>query len=448
MFHNKKISFLLGLAVIGLVALGCNFPGRSSPTPRNSVVPETSSPAITLGETEIPPGIPQESPLPPKYGNLVVAYTSENDLFIWSMGEVTKLTDTGDVYNPRISPDGTLIAFLRPVDEFHLEIWAIRVDGTGEQRLVSVSDMDKIAGGVRDSNAVAVNPFSEFDWIPGTHRVAFTSQQIFQGPGLNLLNDLNIVDADSGEITNLFLSNWGGMFKFSPDGKRVAITQPDKIILSNIDGSEYFTALTYDPVTTYSEYRFYADPIWHQDGDFLMVSIPPVDPLAPPPQLTELWRLPVDKSPAELLGSVQAVAFFEQPIKFSPDLKRIAYIQEVGQPDQNLRELHLAANDGSGDWIYAKASPLIFLNWSTDSSHFAYTIGNDQETWIGSLAIEPQAMGPTFLGVQSLVWTDSDQFLFWQPNENAFELQLATINGGSTLLDTTYGEPPAYSFTP
>ncbi len=183
-----------------------------------------------------------------------------------------------------------MIAYLRPADDFHLEMWAIDVDGENERKLVSVADLDAIGGGVRDPSALAINPY-RFDWVPGTHQLAYNTHQVFQGPGLSLLNDLNLVEADTLQKTNLLLSGWGGEFFYSPDGSQIAIVQPDKVILANADGSDYRPVMNYPAVTTYSEYRYYASPVWAADGKSLRLALPPVDPLATPRQPTSLWRI-------------------------------------------------------------------------------------------------------------------------------------------------------------
>ncbi len=283
--------------------------------------------------------------------------------------------------------------------------------------------------------------------MPGTHQIGFTSQQVFQGPGLNLLNDFNLVEAESGEITNLFLSGWGGQFNFSPDGKQVALSQPDKILLANLDGSNYRSVLTYDAVTTYSEYRYYARPVWAPDSSYLMVALPPVDPLAKPAQPTELWRLEVDGAEPKMTGSIVAVPFQEQEVQFAPDLMRVAFLKETGMPDENKRELHLASIDGGGDWLYASGTPAMFFSWSPDAERFAYSVGLENELWFGSLEDPPQPGGSALMGAQSVEWVRQDQVLFWLLEGEAFELYLADLNGGLVLLDTAFNSRPYYSFT-
>ncbi len=337
---STRLRRYFALALIFAISLACNLPNPGE----KPLQPSQTPPSISTGEISTPLAVngtaaplnSAQNPILPTMtaGDLIIAYTNSENLYLWSQGGPKLLTQRGDVHFPQISPDGKEIAFLRTADDFHLEIWAVHVDGTNERRLVSVTDMDAIGGGVRDLAAVAVNPY-RVRWVPGKNQIAFNSNQVFQGPGLNLLNDLNLVDADTGQIQNLLLSGWGGEFNFSPDGTKVVISQPDQLILTNADGSNYRKVLTYDLVTTYSEYRYYAMPVWSPDGTYLMVALPPIDPLAQPIQPTELWRIEADGLQARLLGSVNTVPYFEQPVTFSPDLERIAYLKEIGQPNEN-----------------------------------------------------------------------------------------------------------------
>jgi hypothetical protein len=437
----------------------CNL-GRSTiapgtQTPQESVVPSaTESSPVPARETPVTPTIPKiVSPPVLERSGLKIVYTREGNLQLWTEDGKLKLTSSRDAYSPRISDDGQVVAFLRPVDDFHLELWAINTDGTNERRLVSIADLDTIGGGVRDPNAVAINPY-HYEWVPALstpggkspHVLAFNTQQVFQGPGLSLLDDLHLVNADDLEIRYLLLSGWGGEFVYSPEGKQIAITNPTSINLCQADGSNYRNVLTYEAVNTYSEYRFYATPVWSHDGAFLRVAIPPKDPLAEIPLPTSLWTVPVDGSPSTQVGSVSAMPFFEQPVVFSPDLSRLVYFDEVGAPAENRRELHLAAYDGSGDWTYSEHSLLHFLGWSIDSTKFTFNAGEDQEAWIGSLDTPPVLFLLDPYGIVDLRWVDARNFLYLQQRIEGFEFYLAGLDGGAILLDSIPGSPPVYDF--
>jgi hypothetical protein len=205
--------------------------------------------------------------------------------------------------------------------------------------------------------------------------------------------------------------------------------------------------LTYELVNTYSEYRFYAAPVWSSDNSFMRVAIPPKDPLAETRLPTNLWTIPVDGSSPFQVGSVMAVPFFEQPVAFSPDLSRIIYFSEQGSPAENRRELHLAAFDGSGDRVYSEYSLLHLLSWSVDSAKFSFNVGEDQEAWIGSLDASPALLTSDPYGIIDLRWIDARNFLYLQQRIEGFEFYLADTDGGTILLDSVLGSPPVYDFS-
>ena len=456
--NKKAIHTLLALGLIFLI-LACSF-GRNpaSPTASFSETPTSTqagqAAAPTRQESQspdtpvpVPPGEMTEMPpqSAPDLSRLVVVYLKDSNLWLWSNGQTSQVTTSGAVYQPRISDDGEWVAFLRPVDDFHIELWGVNLPSGEERKLVSIADLDTIGGGVRDPSAVAINPY-QYEWIPGSHKLAFNTQQVFQGPGLSLLDDLNLVNADSGEITYLLLSGWGGNFKYSPDGRQIAISTSAKIFLADADGRNYREVFSYEAVITYSEYRYYASPHWSPDGKFLRLALPPTDPLARPPQPTSLWTIPTDGTAIVRDGGVQAVAFFESPVEYSPDLARIAYLVEVGQPAENLRELHIATYDGQGDWVYSKAAAIQLLGWSPDSQHFIYTTGLDRQTWLGSIDDVGVTLGADPYGISNLQWVDARRLLYVKEQAGAYDFYLVDLDGQATLLDSVLAPPPGYDF--
>ena len=160
---------------------------------------------------------------------------------------------------------------------------------------MSVAELEELAAPYRDSNAAAVNPY-QFEWISGTHEIAFNTHQVFQGPGFSVLDDLHVVNTDSNEIITILPSGMGGAFVYSPDATQIAISTPNSISLVNSDGSNRKDVLFYDLVNTDSEYRYYAHPVWDPSSEYLYVAIPPSDPLSEPRQETTLWYIPTDGS--------------------------------------------------------------------------------------------------------------------------------------------------------
>jgi len=175
--------------------------------------PATPQPAVspTAGEA-----IPDETSV--DTSGLTLVYTKDGGLWRWQNGRSEALPWSGQVFAPRLSPDGQVVAFLRPADEFHIELWAVNLDGTNERKLVSVSDLDAIAGAQRDASAVAINPYT-VEWIPGAgQRRAFNTHQVYKGRGLGLLDDLHIIYAVGGQLQTVLAPGSGGEFVFSPDG--------------------------------------------------------------------------------------------------------------------------------------------------------------------------------------------------------------------------------------
>jgi len=446
------------LLILGL-GLACNFPGAVA-TPviedQPSQEPIATSEILAAELPTVPgplePTLEDQSEatsspevVPLSLSGLKVVYIKDGDLWLWNSGTSVQLTATGNNYNPRISADGQVIAFLRPVDDFHLELWAINADGSNERRLVSVSDLDTIGAGVRDPNSVAINPY-HYQWIPGSHKLAFNTHQVFEGPGLVLLEDLNVVDSDTLDLTHLLLHGWGGEFIYSPDGSKIAISTPTEIKLLDANGNNYRQVLAYDPVITYSEYRFYAQPIWSEDGTYLRVAIPPADPLALPQRSTRLWTIKVNETQATQDGEVYAVPFFEQAATYSPDLARLIYLRETGQPSENLRELVIATFDGKGEWVYQKTALLRFESWSLDSNHFSFTIGEDQQGWLGGLETPATMLNDDPYGIQDIRWINSDLFLFLRQGSGYFDLLVSAPDSKPELLDSVIGGRPVYDF--
>jgi hypothetical protein len=426
---------LVGLAL--MVGLACNF---GSDAPQDARPGDSEAPNATIGGRNRPPPVEQpanlELPSRLLQRRKPTTHAAERRFedclrqgwqpVVLKEGQGRQLTSSGRVYLPLVS-GRPLDRFCAPGGRFYMELWAINVDGTQEHRLVRVEDLDTIGGGVRDPSAAAVNPY-HFEWIPDSHRLAFNTHQVFQGPGLALLDDLNVVDADSGEITYPLLSGWGGEFYYSPDGEQIAITTPSSVILVNADGSNYRKVLDYAPVNTYSDYRFYARPYWSADGASLRLALPPADPLARPAEPTTLWTITADGSTSPHQdGSVPAVAFFETPVVYSPGLERILYLQETGQPAENLRELLVATFDGQGSWVYEKGPMLRLESWATDGKHFTYATGENGEMRLGSLEQAARPFSSDPYSIQSMRWTRNG--CSSSSSVQALDFYLATIDG-------------------
>ncbi|HSQ27679.1 MAG TPA: hypothetical protein VLM80_11200 [Anaerolineales bacterium] len=422
-------------------------------TPQASEIPDENqvgeSTQETMATLVVDPeiqGAPQATAtFNPTLSNLTVIYLKDGDLWRWNAPGAEQLTRSGDVYQPKLSPDGNIVAFLRPSGDFHVQLWAIDTNGENERVLVTIDDLNAIGGGVRDPNAVAIAPY-EFEWIPGTQLLAFNTQQILQGPGLFLLDDFHIVDAVSLQLRMVLLAGWGGIFMVSPDGQQVVLSTPSQIALAELDGSNYRQVLVYTPVITYSDYRYYARPVWKLDSSGLWVAIPPEDPLAQPVESTSLYEISAAESTARLVNQIPAVSYIESPVVYSPDAEYLIYLKESGDPEGHLRELYISKPDGSGAWMYQRDYLLKFLNWSIDSTRFVYTVGENQTAWLGDLQAPAQELLTELNPLTQMRWIDSEHFLFARVDLDAVDLYLGNIESPPRLLAEQIDPPMVFDF--
>lgn len=471
--RNRLVS-LLGVCLLLANALACSAP-RPAPTVDVELAtgvaatltalasPASGEPSITQpagfsSRTPQPPEVTPSAPaeetipgtgatLPPSGGGIAVAYAKENSLRLWSEGAGSQLlARPGQVSSLKISPDGQFIAYLRQVDDFHTELWAVNRFGTDDHSLVGVADLDAMDPAGRDPGSKALAPY-QFAWVPNSHVIAFNTRQIFEGPGVAPFEDLRLVNADSDQIATLLPAGQGGEFVFSPDSTQVAVITPNKISLINADGSNRRDGvLNYATIVTYSEYRYYVRPVWATDSSSLRVAIPPADPLSNPRQPTSLWTIPLDGSPAEKIGQVIAAPFFGSEVMISPDLAHILYLRESGSPEQNTSEIHIARLDGSQDMLYLTATLVQLMGWSPDSSHFVFRQGEGQEVKLGQILAKLASLPGGLTGVTAVTWVDAGQFLCLQKNGLAYSLKLVTLKGQAAEVDTAGDLPLVFDF--
>jgi Tol biopolymer transport system component len=402
---------------------------------------ETPAPSLTSPAAADTPAAPQPT-LPALAGELRVAYVKNGAIWLWSEGGSPRQLTSGDqnISQVNLSPSGEWIAYTHQIGDLHSELWAAPADGSGEYALLDVSAL-----GALDPSALGT-AVVQFEWVPGTHQLAFNTRQVFEGPGTALYNDLRLIDVTTGELSLLFPPGQGGMFYYSPDGSRLALVTPERIELVSADGSDRAEALSFPKVITYSEYELYPVPSWSPDGQSLRVAIPPADPMAEPPQPTTLWLIEAGASPTAIqTGQVATLPFNFFTTLFSPDHAHVAYVSVLGDPADNLWDLRLANANGSGARSIATRPLVSFLAWSPASDWFAFVTGQEQDTHVGSLSGEIRTL-PRSPGewIQGLQWISSDQVLYavgsHLPGE--WRLMLATLGQAEILTIDTGLESP------
>ena len=374
---------------------------------------------------------------------LVYTDTSGN-LSGWTeAGGVHAILSTGDVMGPRLSDDGQWVAFVRSADYAHYSLWVIGFDGSGERQLVN---QDQFFDLKNHDDAIGAEPYI-YSWVPGTHTIAFNTSPVFDGPGLFINDDLHIVNADSGTLSTLLAPGEGGIFYFSPDGTQIALVTADDISLINTDGSNRRSnVLEYEWILTYSEYAYYAEPMWSADSTFLRVAIPPHDPLGDPAAQTTLWHIPTDGSAAGIAGHVTIAPLTS--VRISPDMSWIAYLSYFSDAADNRRNLHINNFSGTADTTYTNGQ-IGFNTWSPDSTHFVYVNRSSETTKYadkdgGEIQLIPvgTAIGVSFINEYTYIYTRNTGAEWQIMYGNVDTTQ--TIIGSMPILED--GKLPNYSF--
>ncbi len=382
---------------------------------------------------------------------LQIAYTKNGDINLWTEGTgPARLTNFHDVVALKVSGDGTLIAFQRqdPIDYYFMELWVVNTAGTPDPRLlVSHADLMEILppDPAHYIHGAGINAFT---WQPQTHEVAYGTVVLPEGAGYSPRHDIRLVNADTLAKTTLFDAGQGGLFYYSPDGSHIALSNPGSISLVNSDGSDLHPqVLIFPRVITYSEYEYHAHPTWTKNSQFLLVAIPPHDPLAQPRQPTGLWRIPASGAPAELLRYIPAISFAWPNNGFSPDSRQVAYVEEIGQPQENRRELRIGTLDGSNETAYAQGESLEFMGWLPDSRHFSYVVhaGDNKGVFIGDTNGQPVELNRDPEAITGIQWIDGSRFAYLESNEAGWKLKISDVDGNTLgLVDTITDSSPVF----
>jgi hypothetical protein len=421
-------------------------------------ISSSSTPLPALTVSVLPSATPKPTLTPttfPTPGLELVAYTKNNDIYLWSPESgTTQLTEVHDVVSVRLSGDGALVAYKRqePENIALQELWVVNTVGSPDPRqLVSANDLAALVPSNAGSGVLGYG-ILDFSWRPGTHQLAYNTLVLHEGPGFGPNHDLRLVDADTLQKTTLFDTGQGGLFYYSPDGNQIALSNPESISLVNSDGRNLRReVLSFENVITYSEYEYHPHPIWRVDSNALGVAIPPHDPLSDPRPLTGIWRIPVDGSSSVLLGSVPAIPFAWPDTAIAPDLAVIAYSADATGDGQNQRDLHLSNPDGSGDRIYASGDSLEFVSWSTDSLSFLYKIqgGSEEGLYIGYLNGSPVMLSGDPHSIRDIQWLDGTRLIYFINQNNQWALHLANLDAEDlALIDTIPDASPDLDHVP
>lgn len=421
-----------------------------------SATPDSGEPPTAEGPTaEVPPTTEPPPPAGPTCAVAYADYTYNLEAPATSVGNVYCLGADGtpqvlasgvQPHDPRISPDGTLIAFQVIVAEGVSQLWVVSAAG-GDARLLVGQDQ------LPSTDGVTINSPKTYQWLAGTHTLVFDTRYIPTGgpfgPGEYINADLWTVNVDTNALTPLLPEEAAGTFEVSPDGQTIAISRPTGLDLVNADGSNYRqNVITFPAILTYSEYAYKPFVQWSADGTFFNVTILSPDPMAADAH-ADMYRVGVDGIVTPLTSVTANLLFggMITPAKFSPNGQYAFY--SVGMPDGTgdvVHQLEFLAGGGVGE---RTMGPTLFLQggyWSPDSTYFAYAVtplGAPGQGYVtGTTAESVQTFANGLAALRALEWENGTTMVFLAKigASDTWALYRQTLGSEPVLLASALGD--------
>ena len=376
----------------------------------------TVPPLVDSAPTELPPAeIDQDQT------GLRITYIRDGNIWMWAEGFGTRqLTNTGDAANVKISDDGALIAFTR-----QNEIWVVPADGGNPVQVVNQAYLASVP---RDNDYPGTPMLDTYEFIAGSHSLFFdifmdTESYPFPYGGLHRVN------ADAPAPFQVLQEGQSGVRYYSPDKQWVALSQPNKITVMRVDGSEYRVAFAFSPIITYSEWSFQPEVVWKSSSEGFYLALPAADFLSNPDDPGRFWYIGLDGVSAQL-AIIQASPVWTAIPQISPDGSRVLYIREVGEG----REIRIVdASTADTVFIASADADVGILGWA-DNDHFGFWYGDIEKPWYASVSGHSQKDLTDVYPTQnySVRWLKDGRLVF----KSLKELRLSTPGGPSVVIDT------------
>jgi hypothetical protein len=441
---TRKTKFLLVCFSVLVVSLSCSVPVSFN----NTSLVATSVAATMAAQpqpTETVVATPQPSIVPTTNLEVILTPVSaanrhpselrvafigpDRNLYSWSQTSgAIKILEYGDASDLKISNDGQFIAVSRVSANYQSSLWVVGFDGSNPREIVSWADLTSLKTA---PDSIGTDP-NNLQWIPGTHILTFSTREVFEGPGLVLNDDLNMVDVDSGKRTTKLMADQGGLVTYSPDGQWMAVSTAEKVAIKDNNGNPSPAGiLQFTPVITYSEYRYYPSVQWASDSSRLAVFIPAADPLAEPRQPASVWIMNVAGGNPVLQS--QVIPEFIGPVEVSLDLAKMFYVKEIGAKEENKRELRTAMINGQDDRMVFSGGIPITWDWNPNSEVFAFQTDSASPVTVSQMNGSVGDLNDT-QGIKWFKWVDSTIYLFVRDNGGNEEVLFGKWGEGSVSI--------------
>jgi serine/threonine protein kinase/Tol biopolymer transport system component len=293
-------------------------------------------------------------------------YSSKLHLLQPALPEVGKsnasaATLIGDGYEPRWSPDGHKLAFLRGEEDTSL--W-VKSSDSGDPHQLSKSN---VYFSSYTLNLCQRYDGFDFDWAPDSRWIAYTAIQ-------SEITNIIAASTEGGETIQLTNNDsdryWLQEPTWSPDGKRLAYVR-----VSYYQKSKTFSVWLNEGGTD-THLHDSPTPIrllgWNSDGsEVFFVTLVRGDEHLTAPKPVAFWRKPVAGGLARQIASQEGVNFHN--LRLSPDRRQIAYVIRKGAFDCLAI---LTVDTGQTHCIYLmdeQQSYLTSITWTPDGKSLVWS---------------------------------------------------------------------------
>ena len=444
MAQTNRFALISVITILGLLNASCavaqppatpseDYINTSVAQTVNAQVPSTDEPSTT--ETPEPQVTEPPAETPP-LAPLAVAFVSpDHNAYFWNetLASPTQLTTSNDVQQALVSPDGTRVALVRSTDWVTYSLDMINANGSDLRNLVHPANFAALP---RPADTVASVP-AHVSWMPDSLTIAMTTRITYEGPGGAAGESLFLINSNTSAMSTLLsiTSEWNWDYTFSPDASLIAISRPEGMDVYNGDGSLLIANLvTFPFVNTASEYAWIPDPLWSPDGSTLVLVVPPQDPWSLTPADSKVYQWNITDTSA-VLRFTAVMSYWPMEIaSIAPDLSRLLYLVQDGDPMDNHHALTLVNVDGSDSQVIDAGELYNLPEWSTDAGRFYYHSNADQ-----SFIVEPGTAPvayPAYYHMRDVQWVDPARFIGVSGPVSGWQLFLGSVSAPSVLIFT------------
>jgi Tol biopolymer transport system component len=344
--------------------------------------------------------------------------------------EPVQLVKARNVERPYISPDGRQIAYIVSGNESN----SLHVFNLAEDSDEAWFDSADLSVSVDAGTAVYIGQIA---WLNNSQGLAFNTYTVnLTGPGLAERVDLWTVDFRGTVTERLGEGQGGGTFSLSPSNQ-VILGQREAIIRANLDGSEAETIIEFDSINTASEYIYYPQAQWATDGS-AYIAIPNAEPWSVDAEAA-LWRIPASGRAKEMTALPGNILF--DPVQWSPDGSRLAYVQRLMDPSNPPPVLVLADGNGRNAAPYTSNAQLALYGWSSDGQHFLYA--GSANIGIGQVDVPPVKVVMEG-GTAVMQWLNPATFITAANVSGSWQFTGTDLDGEMGVLATAVTTPPQF----